>query len=365
LRELGQEAGESGRLAHSRIVRRINAMLVDPALSDATKERALGLLADLRAPVPERVLLRDPDSILERSVRELLGSLGSDDSLVQALDMVFEQVPAGELETFLCELVRLGGEAAQPLLSALLTDSRTPRFLANQLLQWVRPAPPAVSTVRRASSRPRMQRALRLLSQGQLSLAHDELQSLTLQRRDDPAVCSALGLCLMRLGRPVQALLPLGRALALAPTVAAHAWNAAVAAHLAERPGSCYHGLKQYLSLDDDRDGAAERQQAASRLCGEFERLAAEVYPGIALSRVLEGEELFVGAYAALRDARYQAAIAGFAAVLERLPTHPASWRNLGFAYLAQRRPREAARCFSRLLRIDASQRLARTNLDL
>jgi tetratricopeptide (TPR) repeat protein len=316
--------------------------------------------------VPKRVLLRDPDAMLERSVRELLASLDSAGSLAQTLDLLHQQVPIAELPTFLAEVVRHGGDAAQPLLAGLLADRRTPRDLAMQLTQWVRPPASATApaTARRAGTRPQLQRALRLLSQGQLGPAHDELAALEAQRRDDPAVSSTLGLCLLRLGQPARALLPLGRAVALAPTVAAHPWNAAVAAHLADQPGACYRSLKQYLATSDDRSGASERRQAAALLCGEFERLAAAVYPGAPLAVVLEGEELFVGAYAALRDARYRAAAAGFQAVIDRLPSHPASWRNLGFAYLAQRRPREAARCFSRLLRLDVSQRLARSNLD-
>lgn len=370
-----------GPATHDKIVARLNALLVDPARGDGCKERILGLLADLRAPVPERVVLQDPDALLERSVRDLLCDLDSPQGLTQALDMIFEQVPEAEFENFLHEVVQHGGDRAQPLLSAIVSDSRTPRALAERLIGWVRPvasvkAQPAgqlqnaksaqnvknAKKVQRAVSRPRMQRALRLLSHGQLGLAHEELAALRDERQDDPAVASALGLCLLRLARPDAALLQLEQAAALAPTVAAHAWNAAVAAHLTDQAGRCYRSLRQYLSCDDERHGAAARRQAAVALCSEFERLLGRTYPGTPIEQILESEALFEGAYAALSDARYTAAVDGFRAVLERLPAHPASWRNLGIAYLAQRRPREAARCFSRVLRVDANRHALRAD---
>lgn len=376
-----------GPATHDKIVTRLNALLVDPARGDSCKERVLGLLADLRAPVPERVVLQDPDALLERSVRDLLCDLESPQGLTQALDMIFEQVPEAEFENFLYEVVQHGGDRAQPLLSAIVSDSRTPRALAEKLIGWVRPVATSAKKeqpatrgqsvkdlqnaknakkVQRAVSRPRMQRALRLLSHGQLGLAHEELAALRDERRDDPAVASALGLCLLRLARPDAALLQLEQAATLAPTVAAHAWNAAVAAHLTDQAGRCYRSLRQYLSCDDERHGAASRRQAAETLCGEFERVLGRAYPSTPIEYVLESEALFEGAYAALSDARYTAAVDGFRAVLERLPAHPASWRNLGIAYLAQRRPREAARCFSRVLRVDANRHALRAEqLDL
>jgi tetratricopeptide (TPR) repeat protein len=351
-----------------KIVQRCNALLVDPKLGDDCKARVLGLLADLRAPVPDRVLLRDPDAMLHRSVRDLLCDLDSKAALDQALDLIFEQVPADEFENFLVEVVQHGGEAAQPLLAGLVADSRTPRELSQKLIQWVRPAATRperdVRAPGKAPARPHMQRALRLLAHGQLGQAHQELLALSEKRQDDPAVLSALGLCLLRLGKPGPALEQLEQAAELAPTVAAHAWNAAVAAHLVDQADRCYLRLQQYLCCTDEREGAPARQQAAATLCDEFERLVADTYPGIAIEQVLESEALFGGAYTALHDARYAAAVEGFRAVLERLPTHSASWRNLGYAYLAQRRPREAARCFSRVLRLSPNRHFARADLE-
>lgn len=354
LRELNQDD------LRPRIIERLNELLVDRKLGDDLKARVLGLLSDLRAPVPEDVILDDPDALLARSVRDLLGDIGSPTALMQALDLIFDQVPAGELATFLVEVVQHGGDAAQPLLAGLLCDPRTPRPVAEQLTQWVRPTEPAARKqlalpvqLTAKKSRPQMRRALSLLAHGELLPAHSELQALYAQRQDDPTVCSALGLCLLRLGKAAAACEPLERAARVAPTVAANPWNAAVAAHLAERPASCYRHLQQYLRCHDSRDGAAARQQAATALCAELVRLCSSAYPHLSLDELLASEALFEKACEAMHDARYAAAVTGFGAVLERLPTHPATWRNLGFAYLAQRRPRDAARCFSRVLRLE------------
>lgn len=349
-----------GPETRGRVIKRLNALLVDAKLDDECKARVLGLLAELKAPIPEQVVLKDPEALLERSVRDLLYDLQSAQALTQALDLIFTQVPADEFENFLFEVVRLGGDAAQPLLASLLADARMPRPLAERLALFVRPSEPQKKPLepqslfpqpQRSLARPRMQRALRLLADGKLGLAHHELLALRAHRRDDPAVYSALGLCLLRLGKPAAALEQLEHAAELSPTVAAHAWNAAVAAHLTDQPDRLYRLLQNYLRSEDKRPGAAERRQAARALCGEFERLVACAYPEVPIERVLESEALFQDACAALSDARYTAAVDGFRAVLERLPTHPASWRNLGIAYLGERRPREAARCFSRVLR--------------
>src|SRR5262249_26008943 len=153
-----------------------------------------------------------------------------------------------------------------PLLSGMVKDPRTPRWLAERLLTWVRPAAPPASQSRELEDRPanrspktrrmprvaRMDRALRLRSHGPPGQAQEELLALRDKRREDPAVWSALGLCLLRLAKPKEALAQFEQAAALAPQVAAHTWNAAVAAHLIDQPGRCYASLKQYLGCHDE-----------------------------------------------------------------------------------------------------------------
>ncbi len=360
------DASFVGGAIRNKIIARLNALLVDSKLGDACKARVLGLLADLRAPVPDAVSLQDPDALLDQSVRELLDELDSPEALQQALDLIFEQVLPDEFSVFLEEVVAHGGTAATPLLAALITDARTPRPIAQELIKVVRPVvlPLETTTEKKRTSPASMQRALRLLSRGQLDSAHQELMALRHKRENDLAVHSALGLCLLQLNQPQAALKELERAAELAKTVATHAWNAAVAAHLAEDVGRCYQFLRQYLECDDTRPGAAARRQAATLLCDEFERVVTYAFPHLSIAQVLESEALFAKAYTALRDARYTAAVQGFAAVLQRLPAHPASWRNLGLAYMAERRPREAARCFSRVLRLDSQRHMARAEYE-
>ena len=76
-----------------------------------------------------------------------------------------------------------------------------------------------------------------------------------------------------------------------------------------------------------------------------------------------ETEDGFEVAYRALRDGRPDDAIAGFRAVLARVPRHVPSWGNLGLAYRAAGRRREATRCWRRALKLDPGYALARDHL--
>jgi HEAT repeat protein len=120
---------------------RLDAILIDPRVQDATKARILGLLADLQAPVPTQVLLQDPDAMIRSSVRELIADLSSEQAVAQALDLLFSQVPSADLPRFLREVIRHGGASAQPFLAALIVDPRTPREVALELTQDQRPLP--------------------------------------------------------------------------------------------------------------------------------------------------------------------------------------------------------------------------------
>lgn len=137
------------------LCQRLDAILIDPRVQDATKARILGLLADLQAPVPTQVLLQDPDAMIRSSVRELIADLSSEQAVAQALDLLFSQVPSEDLPRFLREVIRHGGESAQPVLAALVVDPRTPREVALELAQGQRPLPELASSSRTPRRSPR------------------------------------------------------------------------------------------------------------------------------------------------------------------------------------------------------------------
>jgi tetratricopeptide (TPR) repeat protein len=88
-------------------------------------------------------------------------------------------------------------------------------------------------------------------------------------------------------------------------------------------------------------------------------------HPGVPLRDVLRGEELFARAYAALTEGRHDEAARGFENVLELVPRHYPSWGNLGAAYLALERTKEAQRCLERALELNPDYAIARHNLQL
>jgi tetratricopeptide (TPR) repeat protein len=362
------------------VLRRLDALLADPKPGDLAKARVLALQADLAAPLPEQIVLRDPDALLSASVRELLSGLRSDGEISDAVDLILLQVPRPELRGFIDEVMRHGGPAARPLLSALALDPRTPRELVQLLITFTRPVAVAVNGPGPAERRPgegrpvspsraaelveaKLERAMGLLQDGRMAEAHRRLSALASAHPERPEVQSALGLCLLRLEQPAAAIEPLGRAAELEPGVAVHRFNLATAASLAERPGSCYRQLLSYLAGSDATPGAEQRQAAARDQVERYERSAAGRYPGLPLDEVLLAEEGFETAYLALCGGQNEAAIAGFRAVLARLPRHVPSWGNLGLAYEAVGRSREAARCWRRALQLEPGYALAREHL--
>lgn len=366
------------------IIRRLDALLSDRRPSDRAKARALALQADLAVPLSTDIVLKDPEAMLRESVHELLAGLQSDGEVSEAVELILTQVPRAELLGFVDEVVRHGGPAAQPLLSALISDPRTPRELAPMLIAFTRPAvlsdhpmtaamPTATAGTPGPGRQPRrgsadlvgaqLERALTLLGEGRLSEAHRRLVGLARAHGDRPEVQSALGLCCLRLERPDEALAPLGRAAELEPGVAVHHFNLATAEGLAEQPGSCHRSLVRYLAGTDVAPGADRRQAAARAQIASYERSAAARYPGLPLDEVLQAEDGFEVSYRALREGRADDAIAGFRAVLARVPRHVPSWGNLGLAYQAAGRPREATRCWRRALQLDPGYALAREQL--
>src|SRR5262249_30277164 len=62
----------AARVGGGRIVREVYDLLCDPDVSDDAKARGLELLGELHVPPPAEISLRDPDRVIERSVRDLL-----------------------------------------------------------------------------------------------------------------------------------------------------------------------------------------------------------------------------------------------------------------------------------------------------
>jgi Flp pilus assembly protein TadD len=350
------------RLGGERVIQRIGALLGDPQIADEVKARALGLLSDLEAPVPEAVSLHDPDALLQRSVRELVDSLDNEEELAQAVDLIVEQVPDAEVPAFAAEVVRHGGRRAAPLLEALLAR----RGLSGDTQQ-------ALSVLARQALAPRAERALALaldrgleyLEAGRPRAARRRLARFVRAHPEHAEAQSALGVCLLELGCHDEAAEHLREAARLEPAEALHRWNLAAVGKAAERMGGAYLALRDYLALADDSDGAAERRGEAKSFVRAYERMLRESHPGVPLSDVLRGEELFARAYAALSEGRAAEAQRGFEEVLTLVPRHYPSWGNLGAAHLAQAQKDEAARCLRRALELNPDYAVARQNLAL
>jgi tetratricopeptide (TPR) repeat protein len=350
------------RLGGDRVIRRVADLLEDPRVADDVKARALGLLSDLEAPVPSEVSLQDPDAMLARSVRDLVASLDNPAELAQAVDLIVEQVPDVEVPAFAAEVLRHGGRRATPLLEALLArpDLSTETAAALELL--TRHA--AASRAERAAISA-LERGLEYLEAGRPRAARRRLSRFVANHPEHAEGRSALGVCLLELRELEAAFMHLKEAARLEPTESLHRWNLAAAAKQAERMGGAYLALREYLTLTDDAQGAAERRSEARSFVRAYERMLRESYPGVPLSDVLRGEELFARAYAALSEGRPGDAQRGFEEVLELVPRHYPSWGNLGAAYLALERKDEAARCLRRALELNPDYAVARQNLAL
>jgi hypothetical protein len=297
----GIAAPKSKGTLRTRVIERLNQLLRSARHPDQVKARVLALLSDMGAPLGDEVVLRDPGALLAGSVGELLSSLDSAAEVDQAVDLIFAQVPEAELESFLGEVARHGGAVARPLFSALLADARLPREVALRFMAQYRPTPtpPQAHAARR--QRParermvtRLSRALNLLHEGKLTQARGRLTRLLPEFADQPAVHSALGLCLLRLGEPHEALVHLECARALEPTVAAHSWNHACAAHAAQRLGTCYRSLQGYLGQRDELEGATNRRRTAEKFCRTYEQSLSSELPEMPSHQVAEqlfGEE--------------------------------------------------------------------------
>jgi tetratricopeptide (TPR) repeat protein len=353
------------RLGGERVVQRVHRLLEDPQIADDAKARALGLLSDLEAPPPAEVPLKDPEALLEKSVRELIGSLDSERDVHQAVDLIVSQVPDPEVVAFAAEVLRHGGKRARPLLEALLERSE----LSEETRQAVRALSRQPSGTRPSNTTEpalsALERGLAYLEAGRPRAARRRLERFVAANPDHAEGRSALGVCLLELDELDAAIAHLQAAARLEPDEALHRWNLAAAAKQAERMGGAYLALREYNTLRDEGDGAAERQKEAKSFIRAYERMLRESHPGVPLSDVLRGEELFARAYAALTEGRPEDAQRGFEEVLELVPRHYPSWGNLGAAYLALEKREDAIRCLRRALELNPDYALARQNLQM
>ena len=349
------------RLGGTRVVDRIGTLLKDPQISDEVKARALGLLSDLDAPVPADVALKDPDALLEKSVRDLLRTLDKPREMAQAVSLILEQVPEPELPTFGAELVRHGGARAMPLLHAITQRTGLTADTREALAKLKRQASglpePAVTDA--------LDRGLEYLEAGKPKAAARRLKRFCAEHPENAEGRSALGVCLLQLDDFDGAIENLDAAARLEPDEPLHRWNVAAACKQADRVGGAYLALRDYLKIKDDGDGARERRSEARGFVRAYERMLRDSHPGVALTDYLRGEELFARAYAALSEGRAGDALQGFEAVLKLVPRHYPSWGNLGAAYLQLERKDDARRCLDRALELNPEYAVARKNLQL
>jgi Flp pilus assembly protein TadD len=357
------------RLGGARVVERVSRLLEDPRAHEEVRSRALGLLADLNGTVPT---LADEESIVERSVRQLLGSIEDADDMEQAVGLIARQVPNEELPAFVAELARHGGDQAAPLLEALAAalpgelSPETVEAIQGVLAQLAdeRSAACTVRTVSRKNApSDERSRGLDLLEAGRLAESRRLLERVVTADPDDGEALSFLGVCCLELGDPEAALPYLERAIAVEPSEALHQWNLAAAAKAADQLCRCHGALTKYLALGDGVEGARARRREARGFVREYERTIQLAHPGVALETILDGEKLFLRAYGAFETGRHDEAAHGFREVIDLLPRHHPSWGNLGAAYFALGRSDEAQRCLKRALELKPDYEVARQNL--
>jgi Flp pilus assembly protein TadD len=354
-------------LGGERVIERLTALLADTEAADETKARALGLLSDLQAPIPSRVALHDPEALLARSVRDLLGSLEGHGDLETAADLIAAQVPEPELGAFVAEILRHGSAQARPLVELL---SAREHFSDETRADLRRLHAEAGQSRTDRMAAEALERGLAYLEAGRPQAARRKLTRYLKSHPDDPEAHSALGVCLLQLGDNDHAFGHLERAVTLEPDEPLHRWNLAAAAKQAERLGGAYLALREYLRLSGGRasdvsDGATDRVREARGFTRTYERMLAEAHPNVSLADCLRGEELFARAHAALIENRFAEAASGFESVLALMPRHYPSWGNLGASYLQLGRTIEAERALRRALELNPKYTPARRNLAL
>ncbi len=358
LEELSSDAA-----AQRPLRRRLEALAAGGARDGSAQRRALDLLGRVallpsRAPTAALPSARDTRS----QVRELLDGISDDSALADTVDLIVEQIPESETVPFADELLLHGGETGVRLVHALAQRAAWSPATRGKLREMVRVV--LLSPDEREAER-QLERGLAFLARQRPRAARAPLERFVEARPNDASGRSALGVCLLELGDENSAAAQLEQATRLEPAEALHRWNLAAAAKRAERFGGAYLALRDYLTLLDREEGAAERRAEARRYISAYESSLDERKVGGALDLVVRGEEQFARAYAALMEGRSQEAADGFEEVLAAAPAHHPSWGNLGLAYLLLDRRAEARRCLERALEIEPAYAPARRNLSL
>jgi tetratricopeptide (TPR) repeat protein len=356
------------RLRSDRVADRVSALVEDARSSPTARARALALLSDLQVePSPARTTPNDSVSALEESIGALVGRLEEPEDLDEAVALVVSQIPERELTAVAAELARHRDPRARALIERLavqITLCTETRRALRGLLAVDPDEDLAGRRVRgRAFARNELDAALDQLEAGHADRARRTLERLLTRDPDRADTRSALGVCLLELDQPGDAITHLEAAAALEPEEALHLWNIASAMKSADRVGGCYLALRRYLDAADTGDGASERQAEARRFLRGYEQMLRHAHPDVSLADVLRGETLFADAHAALEEGRAEDAARGFEAVLAMVPRHYPSWANLGAALVELGRRGEAIGCLRRALEIEPSYAPAQKNL--
>ncbi|HKA86418.1 MAG TPA: tetratricopeptide repeat protein [Haliangiales bacterium] len=208
-----------------------------------------------------------------------------------------------------------------------------------------------------------LSRGTQLLAKRDIAGARRAFAAYVLDRPEDAEGRSCLGLCLLELGEHEEALRELARAARLEPDEPLRHWNLAAAAREAGKPGTCYLALRDYERSGDRGRGAAARRRSARGFLDGFARFVAVEHPAADAEDIARGEEIFDRAYRHLVAGRFDDAATGFEAVVKLVPSHYASWGNLGAAYARLGRLADAERCLRRALDVRPDYEPAQRNL--
>src|SRR5262249_54150867 len=178
-----------------------------------------------------------------------------------------------------------------------------------------------------------LSRGTQLLAKRDIAGARRAFAAYVLDRPEDAEGRSCLGLCLLELGEHEEALRELARAARLEPDEPLRHWNLAAAAREAGKPGPPSRPRPDSGGWGARGGGPAPRRRSARGFLDGFARFVAVEHPAADAEDIARGEEIFDRAYRHLVAGRFDDAATGFEAVVKLVPSHYASWGNLGAAY--------------------------------